>query len=62
MDTKVVSISLPVGLVKKIDEAAKDNFETRSSFIRMSLVMRFREQSLIDVSGLTIAERRRLLF
>ncbi len=49
MDAKVISISMPADLIKKIDEAALDNYESRSDFIRMSIVLRLKGQSIVDL-------------
>lgn len=38
MTTQTINISLPKGLVKKIDNAAKLRFASRSDYIRQALV------------------------
>jgi len=40
MSTQIINISLPEELVKKIDNAAKANYASRSEFIRQSVVSR----------------------
>ncbi|HEX7632975.1 MAG TPA: ribbon-helix-helix protein, CopG family [Candidatus Saccharimonadales bacterium] len=49
--SKTINISLPAELVKKIDEAAKSNYASRSDFIRESIVMRLKGQHLVDEWG-----------
>ena len=38
MPSQTINISLPSELLKKVDEAAKNNFSSRSDYIRQSLV------------------------
>jgi metal-responsive CopG/Arc/MetJ family transcriptional regulator len=42
VSTQTINISLPKDLVKKIDEAAKAEFASRSDFIRQALVGKLR--------------------
>jgi Arc/MetJ-type ribon-helix-helix transcriptional regulator len=51
MSSKIINLSLPADLVKKLDEAAKDNFATRSDYIRESIVMRLKGQRVVDEWG-----------
>lgn len=44
MATQIISLSLPAELLIIINEAAKDNFCTRSDYIRESVVQRLKEQ------------------
>jgi len=48
MSSKTINITLPVDLVKKIDQAAKSQFATRSDYIRESLVHRLKNQRVVD--------------
>ena len=45
MSTQLVSLSLPKDLVKKIDAAAKDEYASRSEYIRQAVVGRLRSQT-----------------
>lgn len=42
MSTQTINISLPEELVKKIDRAAKEEFASRSDYIRQALVGKLR--------------------
>ena len=42
MSTQTINISLPKELVKKIDDAAKTEFASRSDYIRQALVSKLR--------------------
>ena len=44
MPTQIVNISLPKELVQKIDRAAKDQYGSRSEYIRQAVVSRLRTQ------------------
>lgn len=44
MSTQIVNISLPKELVEKIDRAAKDQYGSRSEYIRQAVVSRLRTQ------------------
>jgi Arc/MetJ-type ribon-helix-helix transcriptional regulator len=44
MPTQIVNISLPNDLVKKIDQAAKGNYASRSEYIRQAVVSRLQSQ------------------
>jgi Arc/MetJ-type ribon-helix-helix transcriptional regulator len=46
MSSKIINISLPAELVKKIDAAAKANYASRSDFIRESVVRRLRRDQV----------------
>lgn len=46
MATKIINISLPEELVKKVDAAAKAEYSSRSDYIRSSLVSRLRSEEL----------------
>ncbi len=41
-NTKTINISLPVKLVSEMDKAAKNEFATRSDFIRDSILRKLR--------------------
>jgi Arc/MetJ-type ribon-helix-helix transcriptional regulator len=51
MSSKIINLSLPADLVKKLDEAAKANFASRSDYIRESIVMRLKGQRIVDEWG-----------
>lgn len=51
MSSKIINLSLPAELVKKLDVAAKSNFATRSDFIRESIVLRLKGQRVVDEWG-----------
>lgn len=44
MPAQIVNISLPKELVKKIDQAAKTSYASRSEYIRQAVVSRLRDQ------------------
>lgn len=48
MYSKVVNLTLPNNLVQRIDEAAKANYESRSDYIRESVVLRLNRQRIVD--------------
>ena len=50
-NSKAINITLPGGLLKQIDEAAKKDFASRSDFIRESVVHRLRGQRIVDEWG-----------
>lgn len=49
--TKIINISLPDDLLKKIDEAAKNEYATRSDYIRETMVRRIKGQRIVDEWG-----------
>jgi Arc/MetJ-type ribon-helix-helix transcriptional regulator len=49
--TKTINISLPEELLKQIDLAAKDEYATRSDYIREALVRKLRGQRIVDEWG-----------
>ncbi len=51
MSSKVINITLPDDLVKKIDRLAKSEFSSRSDFIRETLVRRLKHQRIVDEWG-----------
>jgi hypothetical protein len=51
MDSKVISISVPVNMLRRIDEAAAATYQTRSNFIRMAIVQRFGAKSQFEFSA-----------
>lgn len=51
MSSKTVNITLSDELLKKIDVAAKDEFSSRSDFIRDSIVRRLKHQKVVDEWG-----------
>ena len=48
MPTQTINISLPKELVKKIDRAAKEDFASRSDYIRQALVGKLRADKTRD--------------
>jgi metal-responsive CopG/Arc/MetJ family transcriptional regulator len=48
---KTINISLPSNLVKEIDKLAKQEYASRSDFIRETLVRRIKGQRVIDEWG-----------
>ncbi len=52
MPTQIVNISLPNELVKKIDDAAKSRYASRSEYIRQAVVSRLRAQDIDAWSSL----------
>lgn len=50
MDSKVISISVPINMLKRIDEAAAIAYQTRSNFIRMAIVDKFGAKSQYHLS------------
>jgi metal-responsive CopG/Arc/MetJ family transcriptional regulator len=44
MSTQIINLSLPEELLKKIDRAAKNQYASRSEFIRQAVVGRLRTQ------------------
>lgn len=49
--SKIINISLPEDLVKKIDKLAKGEYASRSDFIRETLVRRIKGQRVVDEWG-----------
>lgn len=49
--SKIINISLPEDLVKKIDKLAKGDYASRSDFIRETLVRRIKGQRIVDEWG-----------
>lgn len=49
--SKIINISLPEELVKRIDAEAKAEYASRSDFIRDTLVKRLRGQRVVDEWG-----------
>lgn len=49
--SKIINISLPEELVKKIDKLAKGEYASRSDFIRETLVLRVKGRKIVDVWG-----------
>ncbi len=54
--SKIINISLPEELVKMIDELAKNDYASRSDFIRETLVRRIRGQRIVDEWGEPVGE------
>lgn len=46
MSTKIVNLSLPEELLKKVDAEAKKEYSSRSDFVRKSLVNQLDSQTL----------------
>jgi metal-responsive CopG/Arc/MetJ family transcriptional regulator len=53
MDSKVVSISLPLTMLQKVDEAAAISYQTRSNFIRMAIVEKFGAKNQLEFAART---------
>jgi metal-responsive CopG/Arc/MetJ family transcriptional regulator len=49
LPSKTINISLPQGLVAKIDKAAEEEFATRSDFIRDSILRKLNAQERWEV-------------
>ena len=49
--SKIINISLPEELVKKIDQLAKGEYASRSDFSRETLVRRIKGQRIVDEWG-----------
>jgi hypothetical protein len=49
--SKIINISLPEELVKKIDKLSKAEYASRSDFIRETLVRRIKGQRIVDEWG-----------
>lgn len=49
--SKIINISLPEDLVKKIDQLAKGEYASRSDFIRETLVRCVKGQRVVDEWG-----------
>ncbi len=50
MDSKIISISVPLNMLRKIDQAAAEAYQTRSNFIRMAIVEKFGARSQYNLS------------
>ena len=50
LESKVISISVPVMMLKRIDEAAARSYQSRSNFIRMAIVEKFGANSQYELS------------
>lgn len=50
-NSKAINITLPVDLLSKVDAAAKNEFASRSDFIRESVVRRLKNQRVVDEWG-----------
>lgn len=51
MASKTINISIPEELIKAIDEAAKNEYASRSDFIRETMVRRLKGQRIVDEWG-----------
>ena len=51
MASRIINISLPEELLKKIDKTAKSDYASRSDFIRETLVRRLKGQRIVDEWG-----------
>jgi metal-responsive CopG/Arc/MetJ family transcriptional regulator len=51
MSSPDIHIRLSSGLLNKIDQAAKVNFQSRSDFIRDSIVLRLNDQRIVQNQG-----------
>ena len=51
MKTRAVNITIPTALLKEVDERAKQDFTTRSDFIRQALLDRVRRVPKLDEWG-----------
>jgi metal-responsive CopG/Arc/MetJ family transcriptional regulator len=51
MDSKVISISLPPAMLRKVDEAAAVSYQTRSNFIRMAIVEKFGAKNQLEFAA-----------
>jgi hypothetical protein len=58
MRSTVVSIAIPEVMLRKIDEAARADFQTRSNFIRMCVVKHFGAKSQWELEHDTPPPRR----
>ncbi len=57
-NSKAINISLPKALISEIDKAAKDEFATRSDFIRDSILRKLNAQERWEVvTDLTTVQR-----
>lgn len=54
--SKIINISLPEDLVKKIDKLAKSEYASRSDFIRETIVRRLKGQRIVDEWGDPVGE------
>lgn len=50
MSTKVITISMPEEMLRKVDEAAALSYQSRSNFIRMAIVKQFGARDQSDLS------------
>ena len=50
-NAKAINITLPQDLLQEIDKAAKDEYASRSDFIRESVVRRLKGQRVVDEWG-----------
>ena len=46
MSTKIVNLSLPEELLKRVDAAAKREYSSRSDYLRLALLNQLRTQKL----------------
>ncbi|MEI6716686.1 MAG: ribbon-helix-helix domain-containing protein [Candidatus Saccharibacteria bacterium] len=46
MNKKIVNLSLPEDLLKRVDAAAKKEYSSRSDFVRLALLNQLRTQNL----------------
>ena len=51
MSSKIINISLPEELLKKIDKSARSEYASRSDFIRETLVRLLKGQRIADEWG-----------
>lgn len=56
MSSKIINISLPEELLKKIDKSAGSEYASRSDFIRETLVRRIKGQRIVDEWGDPLGE------
>jgi metal-responsive CopG/Arc/MetJ family transcriptional regulator len=66
MSTKIISLSVPIPLLTIIDDQAKHAYETRSEYIKNTLVERLKRENVlrpeesIGILGLNEARREQL--
>jgi metal-responsive CopG/Arc/MetJ family transcriptional regulator len=51
VQTKKIEIRISPGLLEEIDEAAAQNWQTRSDYIRETLVLRLNRQNIVKHPG-----------
>lgn len=60
MNAKRINLTLPAELLKRINEAAKANYASRSDYIRESVVMRLKSEQKLNKKPAPVKSKEEL--